>query len=103
MGGVVVIIRTRLSQQSDKRRAQQGEYDRARQKVFERDRGTCQAANVWPEIECWGVRDPHHVWPQGVYPERRCDPDAQIVLCRGHHDAVHFGDPIRARQLGLLK
>lgn len=87
---------------SDKRKADHGAYDRAKQIAWNRDHGGCRAAKVWPEVECSGVRDPHHIKPQGRYPELRCDPDNLIVLCRGHHFQIHHVDPLRARSLGLL-
>jgi hypothetical protein len=95
--------RSRLKPVSDQRRAEEPEYEAMKATVALRDRGRCQAAEIWPEIDCAGPRDPHHVYPTGMFPERRCDPEAVKTLCRAHHDAVHQVDPVRARQLGLLK
>lgn len=95
---------------SAKRAAEKDAYAAAKREAWSRDGGTCQAApdrkrgrEGWPEIECGGPVDPHHVAPVGQYPKLRCDPDNLLTLCRNHHDAVHHQDPIRARQLGLLK
>jgi hypothetical protein len=102
---------TGLKQVSTKRTAARDEYEAAKEQVWRRDRGTCQAGpdrdrhahpEGWPEVECGGRLDPHHVWPTGLYPERREDPDAMIVLCRAHHVQGVHEHPIRARQLGLL-
>ena len=96
-----MIRRKPLAQQSAARRAEKQLYDRARQRAFDRDKGRCQAADRVTEIACWGVLDPHHVFPRSRYPERRNDPDALLTVCRGHHDWI--GDhPARARELGLL-
>lgn len=92
----------RLAPVSKKRLAERAAYEDAKTAVEYRDRGECQAERSWPEVKCWGRRDPHHIAPTGRYPERRADPDNMTTLCRGHHDAVHQVDPVRARALGLL-
>ncbi|MGH9095128.1 MAG: hypothetical protein ACRDXE_08200 [Acidimicrobiales bacterium] len=94
--------RTRLAPVSQKRRDGRDTYEDAKAAVWRRDCGTCTAELTWPEVGCGGRIDPHHVWPQGRYPERRDDPDAMTLVCRAHHDAIHHQDPVRARQLGLL-
>ena len=102
MGGIVPMLsRTRLAQQSDKRRAESAEYARAKQRAFDRDKGQCQAKDLVPHVACAGRIDPHHVAPQGRYPELRCDVDNIRCVCRRHHDWI--GDhPLDARELGLL-
>lgn len=99
-----------LRQVSEKRRDQNPEYQAAIATVMLRDRGQCQLgpngsdpSRRVEEVECAGIRDPHHVWPQGLFPEMRCDPDVMIVCCRAHHDWIHQTDPIRAREIGVLK
>ncbi len=92
----------RLAPVSASRRAENPEYEAAKATVLLRDRGHCQAAELVPDVACGGVRDPHHVWAQGMYPERRTDPDVLITLCRQHHTWTH-DHPIEARQLGLLQ
>ena len=94
----------RLNPSSAKRRAQETAYRIARLVVWERDGGRCQAQVGWrwPDIQCAGPIDPHHVWRQSQHPERRCDPQVMMLLCRAHHDAVH-ANPDRARQAGFLK
>ena len=94
--------RTRLKPVSERREAGRDAYEDAKAAVWARDRGQCQAERRWPEVACGGRLDPHHVWPQGLYPERRCDPDAMLVVCRRHHDHIHHVDPRRARELELL-
>ena len=94
--------RTPLARVSAKRKDEAHEYDRARTIAFLRDKGVCQAARIWLEVECSGRLDPHHIHPVGRYPELRCDPDNLVTLCRAHHSAAHDADPVRARELGLL-
>ena len=96
-----VLRRTQLARVSPKRRDMQSLYERAVQTVLLRDKG-CVVARVWPEVRCSGRLDPHHVWTQRMYPERRCDPEAMVTSCRAHHDAVH-AYPVLARQRGVLK
>lgn len=92
------------------------EYVLARLRAWERDGGECQvpvlvarqrAAGVnlfpaWLLTPCSGRIDPHHVWPQQRYPERRADVDVLLCLCRQHHESVH-AHPAVSRQYGLLK
>ena len=99
--------RSRLNQQS-KARSDQKLKDAAWSAiVWARDRGECQAgphgpaAKRVPEVACRGRRDPHHIFPKGKYPELRHDPDNGVTLCRAHHDFCHFGNPDKARELGL--
>ena len=97
-----MITRRPMKRVSDKRRAERGEYDRAVQRAFARDRHTCRAVAVWPESgECSGRLDPHHVLPLGRGGPR-CDVENIYALCRRHHDAVH-AQPMTARELGLLR
>ena len=96
-----MLRRTPLRRVSKKRLSQQPDYERAIQRVFLRDL-TCRARYTWPEVECSGRLDPHHVWTQRMWPERRCDPDAMVLACRAHHDAIHSHTDL-ARQRGLLK
>lgn len=76
--------------------------------VLTRDRYTCQAGPDGQrrfrvaDVECRGRVDPHHVAPKGMNPERRHELGNGICLCRCHHDWVHFQEPARARELGLL-
>lgn len=94
--------RTPLARVSARRTGERLAYEKAKLAAWNRDRGQCQAARTWPEIECGGRKDPHHVRPTGMWPELRCDPDNLITLCRAHHDAVHHFQPAKARTLGLL-
>lgn len=94
--------RTSLAHVSKRRSAESVEYRKAKEQAWLRDRGQCQARRIWPEIDCHGRIDPHHVAPTGRFPELRCDVDNLKCVCRGHHDAIHHQDPVRARELGLL-
>lgn len=95
--------RSQLARVSAKRRAEQNAYDTARTKAWLRDRGECQAAKVWADVECAGRREVHHVHPVGRFPEFRCDLDNLRTLCAAHHFHAHHVDPIKARKLGLLQ
>lgn len=97
-----MLNRTRLEHWSPKRREQQIAYDRARQAVWNRDGGRCQAATVFPAVECYGRIDPHHIALTGPYPELRCDVDNMICVCRRHHDHIHH-HPLEAKKAGLLR
>jgi hypothetical protein len=92
----------RIRPVSAKREAQRDVYEDAKAEVWFRDGGQCQPAKVWPEVRCDGRIDPHHIWQQGKYPSRRADPSAMVVCCAAHHDAIHNGDPRRAKRLELL-
>lgn len=95
--------RSPLARVSPKRKAQQAEYAAAKATVLARDGGACRAKALWPEVECGGPIDPHHIWPVGRFPEYRCDPERIVSLCRRHHDACHHGDPQWARRIGILR
>lgn len=97
-----MIVRKGISAMSDKRRAEQQQYARAKQLAWNRDKGQCQAAEVWGDVSCAGRLDPHHIRAKSTCPELRNDPDNLIVLCRMHHDETHR-NPLRARALGLIK
>ena len=95
-----MLRRTPIARVSAKRRAQQGEYERAVQTVLLRDKG-CQAVHVWREVRCHGRLDPHHVLPRSRG-GALADPDNLLTLCRAHHDSAH-AYPELAKQRGLLK
>lgn len=97
------MTRKRLAAESPDRRAERQAYDRAKQAAWTRDNGQCQAAQAWPDIECYGRVDPHHIAPTGIYPELRCVTDNIICVCRRHHDQIHHHEPLKAREAGLLK
>lgn len=93
--------RSPISPVSAKRRAEAHEYDRARTIAFLRDKGVCQAARIWTDVECSGSRvDTHHIRPRGrggAY----ADPENLVCVCRAHHDSIHAW-PLKAKELGLL-
>ena len=97
-----MLRRSPIARVSAKRRAQQGEYERAVQRAFDRDRGQCQAVELVPDIACAGRVDPHHVARQSTHPELRCDVDNITSVCRRHHDWIG-ANPLAARELGLAR
>jgi predicted secreted Zn-dependent protease len=92
--------RTPLRKQSKKRGAQRYDYQQAKALVWARDGGRCRLQGSG--TACDGPVDPHHVWPQSRYPERRCDPEAMVLLCRRHHEMAHL-NPRWAKKEGWLK
>jgi hypothetical protein len=92
----------RIRPQSDRRAAEQDDYDRVRQEVSLRDykrsplsngcraRGALEATRGVTRAEtlCAGPVDPHHIWPTGKQGPR-LDPANIVCLCRKHHDYVH--------------
>ncbi len=102
--GTKKLRRTRLKPVSAKRHDEGAVYAVVKLQVWERDEGRCQAQarGLWPELECGGPLDPHHIWPKGRYGPMS-DPDNLIVLCRVHHiEGVH-GHTRLARERGLLR
>ena len=98
-----MIRRSPLKPVSPKRAAERGEYDRAVQRAFARDRYRCRVVDVWPESgPCFGRITPHHIAPQGRFPELRCDVDNIMTACLKHNDWVS-DHPALAKELGLLK
>lgn len=95
-----MIRSTPLRKVSRKRAAQRYDYEQAKAAAWLRDGGRCQAD--WPEVDCAGPLDPHHIATQRMYPELRCDPENLLTLCRAHHQAVHE-DTKTARRKGLLR
>jgi hypothetical protein len=71
----------------------------AGQRAKERD-GRCIAAELVPELRCWGPLDPQHVIPRSTAPELVSDLANIVACCRGHHDWIG-GNPEAARLLGL--
>ncbi len=95
-----LLRRTPLRRMSLKRESQLDEYQKAKAAVFLRD-GWCQGPKHGMGTPCHGLLDPHHIWPQSRFPEKRCDPEVMILLCRGHHREVH-DYPNWSRAMGLL-
>lgn len=93
--------RSPISRISRKRKAEADAYDRARTAAYLRDRGECQAKTLWPDVECHGRIDPHHLRPRSRG-GALADVENLRCLCRAHHDSVH-AYPLRATALGLLK
>lgn len=99
---VPLLRKARLKQVSKKRRRQYADYGLAKAAVWARDKGVCQVHVAHPDSTCQGPIDPHHVYPQSRYPERRCDPEAMVLLCRHHHDLVHL-NPRWSKKEGWLR
>jgi len=82
-----------------------GERDQ-RQKVIEetmrRSGGRCQAADLVPEVKCWGPLDTDEVVGRGVYPGAHLDADNTQTLCRAHHTWKHE-HPRLAAERGLRR
>jgi hypothetical protein len=102
--GVPLKAKKRIAPVSSRRREQSvAEKDaRWRDTVLWRDKGECQARRMWREVKCFGAVQAHHIAPKKNWPELRHDPVNGIGLCLAHHNAVHDGDPQRARRLKLL-
>ena len=98
-----MLRRVPLARVSPKRRDMQSLYERAVQTAYLRDKGQCQAAADWPEVECGGRAQVHHIAPVGRFPELRCEVSNLKTLCAVHHFHVHHVNPIRARELGVLR
>jgi 5-methylcytosine-specific restriction endonuclease McrA len=96
-----VIRRTRIAQQSEKRKVEQREWQRVAEAALRRDSHTCQAANLVPDLACKGRLDPHHIATKRRAPELRLSLSNLVTLCRAHHDWTH-AHPYEAERLGLL-
>jgi hypothetical protein len=91
-----------LRRVSAKRAAGRTAYETAKLAVWIRDGGECQARECWPEVACGGRIDPHHIAPQGIWPELRAVEDNMKCVCRSRHSFLH-DHPIQAREVGLLR
>lgn len=91
-----------LAKVGAKRQAEEEEWRALKERVRERDNGTCQAGalGLAPEARCWGPLDPDHFVPVGWWAAGRLVDDNVWSLCRGHHDYKH-DDLERAVELGL--
>ena len=98
-----MIRRSPLRAVSPKRLAERGDYERAVQRAFTRDRYRCRVGDGWPESgQCFGRITPHHIAPQGRFPELRCEVDNIKTACQVHHQYIHL-HPVEARERGLLR
>lgn len=96
--------RTRIKQESDKRRAERKERASVREVVLARDRYTCQAAGLGYVAlpPCGGALEVDEPKMRSRRPGAKLhlDPDECLTLCHDHHRWKH-DNPVLARLLGL--
>lgn len=85
---------------SEKRQARQGERDHVVQRAFARDRWTCVAAKLVPDVECVAHLDPHERIPRSAWAEGIYDYDNVLCVCRAHHRWIDLHET-EAHALGL--
>lgn len=90
-----------LAKMSKKRRAEYAQRMNLRRDVFERADYRCQAAELVPQVVCFGGLDAHEVASRGTHPGSHLDATKVIAICRGHHSWVH-DHPSDAYSYGLL-
>jgi hypothetical protein len=89
-----------LRPRSKKREAEAAERRRVVAEVGARDRWTCQAKNVVPEVPCIGPLDVHEIIPRSAWRAGYLVVDNCLIVCRSHHDWI--GDnPDEAHARGL--
>jgi hypothetical protein len=92
---------TPLRKVSPKTRARNARFAaETRPAVFARDRYTCYAAELVPQVACAGVLDPHHLAPRSTRPDLVCAFDNVVSVCRAHHCWID-AEPRAARAVGL--
>lgn len=94
--------RARVKAMSDKRMLERQERRAVVELVISRAYGKCKAADLVPEIECYGPMDVDEIIPRSQYPGGHLDIDNCQLLCRSHHDWKH-AYPEAAAALGLRK
>jgi hypothetical protein len=83
---------------SKKKRAQVAAWRQTRLVVIKRD-VTCRAAELAPEVRCWGREEIHHLRRRS---QGGTDLPANLALvCEAHHFHVH-AHPEWAASVGLL-
>ena len=103
-------LKRRPKRYTEEEREEHRLYVVARLTVWKRDQGTCQFfryADRYPShlrlpVGCDGDLDPHHVFDQQHYPERKTDPEAMLTLCRQHHSFTHAHRSL-STEAGLLR
>lgn len=85
---------------SEKRQERYRDRERAVDRAFARDRWTCVAGRIIPEVECGGRLDPHEVIPRSAWPEGIYDTDNIVAVCRRHHEWIDH-HPDGAHAVGL--
>lgn len=92
--------RGRLNQVSPRRAARAAERERIVQRAFARDRFTCQAAKLVPDVECSRRLDPHERIPRSAWADGIYDLDNVLTICRNHHRWIDLHET-EAHALGL--
>lgn len=91
---------TRLSHRSKKREVEAAERRIVIVEVLARDRNTCQAGPLVPEVACHGMLDVHEIIPRSAWAKGYLEPTNCLTVCRAHHDWI--GDnPSAAHDVGL--
>lgn len=90
----------RLKPVSDRRRAEGPARDAVRARTLSRAGWKCQAAEIVPEIECWGPLDTDERKSRGVNPGGHLDDSNTQALCRAHH-TWRTDEPEEAWKRGL--
>ena len=96
------LARSNLKPQSDRRRGETSARKAVRDATIARVGGRCQAAQIVPEIDCWGPLDVDEVIGRGVKPGGHLDESNTQALCRAHHGWKHE-NPAEARRRGLRR
>lgn len=90
----------RLSPRSKRREREAAERRVVVMLALARDRRTCRAASLVPEVGCAGPLDPHEIIPRSAWRAGYLELDNVITICRAHHEWV--GDqPDEAERRGL--
>jgi hypothetical protein len=89
-----------LARVSPKRAGRARERQLIVDRALARDRWTCQAEKLVPEVECATHLDPHERIPRSVWAEGIYELDNVITVCRSHHRWID-NHPEEAHELGL--
>lgn len=78
--------RAGLARQSARRRSERAARSAVVEAARRRDGGRCVAAELVPEIECWGPLDGDEIVLRSGRPGGHLDVDNVQTICRGHHE-----------------
>ncbi len=63
----------------------------------------CEAVDLLPDIDCWGILEVNHIKRRPhCTPAERVDPNNGNLLCAAHHQWVSLHSDL-ARELGLYR